>query len=212
MEIPPILLSDINEGRVVLMLGAGASMESADAKGRKAPSSGDLGKMLSDQFLGGKFKTSSLGQISEYAISESDLYCVQEFIKEIFESLVPSKTHCLLPTFGWRGLATTNYDLLVEKAYSSTESQYKLIPFIDNSDRVDEKSRSLNSLPYLKLHGCITRIANEKCPLILTPDQFAQYEEGRKNVFSMFVQWACEYPIVFVGYKLILQRHFSSRI
>ncbi len=202
MDLPAFLLSEINEGSVVLMLGAGASMESKYANGHSAPSSNELGKKLADKFLGGKFKNYPLGQISELANSESNLYKVQEFIRDLFEPLKPSKAHNLLPAFRWRGLATTNYDLLVEKAYAKTNDQQRVVPFIDNSDQIDEKLRNPDSLAYLKLHGCITRIANENCPLILTPDQFAQYEEGRKNVFRMFVQWACERIVVFVGYNL----------
>jgi NAD-dependent SIR2 family protein deacetylase len=203
MEIPSLLLSEINEGNVVLMLGAGASMESRDSKGQRAPSSNELGKKLADKFLGGEFKRYPLSQISEYAISESNLYDVQEFIRDLFEPLEPSKAHWLLPAFSWRGLATTNYDLLVEKAYSNkSDRQQNVVPFIDNTDRIDQKMRKPNSLAYLKLHGCITRIANTKCPLILTPDQFLEYEEGRKRVFDMFIQWANERPIVFIGYGL----------
>jgi len=177
-------------------------MESIDSNRRKAPSSQELGKKLADRFLGGKFKNYSLGQISEYAISEAGLQTVQQYICDIYEPLEPSKSHYLLPTFRWRGLATTNYDLLVEKAYRNKSIQQQVVPFIDNSDMVDDKLRDSNALAYLKLHGCITRIANERCPLILTPDQFAEYEEGRKRVFSMFIDWACERPVVFVGYKL----------
>jgi hypothetical protein len=203
MDIPAFLLSEIEQGNVVLMLGAGASMESTDPKGQKAPSSKELGRKLADKFLGGKFKDYPLDRISEYAISESNLYDVQKFICDLFEHLEPSKAHCLLPTFRWRGLATTNYDLLVEKAYrNKSDGQQNIVPFVDNSDKVDTKMRDANALAYLKLHGCITRIVNENCPLILTPDQFLEYEEGRKRVFGMFIEWANERPIVFIGYKL----------
>lgn len=203
MEIPSLLLSEIKEGNVVLMLGAGASMESTDSNGCKAPSSKELGKKLADKFLGGKFKDQPLSQISEYAINESSLYNVQKYICDLLEPLEPSKAHCLLPTFRWRGLATTNYDLLIEKAYSNkSNGQQGIVPFIDNSDQVDQKMRDTNSLAYLKLHGCITRITDEKCRLILAPDQFVEYEEGRRRVFRMFVAWANECSVVFVGYKL----------
>ena len=70
MDIPAFLLSEIEQGNVVLMLGAGASMESTDPKGQKAPSSKELGRKLADKFLGGKFKDYPLDRISEYAISE----------------------------------------------------------------------------------------------------------------------------------------------
>ena len=37
------------------------------------------------------------------------------FIKDYFEDIEPSDFHKLIPTFTWRALFTTNYDLLIEK-------------------------------------------------------------------------------------------------
>jgi hypothetical protein len=202
MEIPSYLETQIREGKVVLFLGAGASRDARDIAGGKAPAGNELRDLLSDRFLGGKHKDLSLDQIGEYSISESDLVTVQEYLRQLFEPFQPTKAHRLLPCFRWAGLATTNYDRLIERAYERPDSVQKLVPFIQNGDRVDDLMRDAKSLKLLKLHGCITRTADAECPLILTPDQYIQHRSGRSRIFDQLKDWAYEKPIVFVGHRL----------
>src|SRR5262249_1665806 len=144
-----------------------------------------LGEMLSDRFLGGAYKDYPLNQISELAISESDLTTVQEYIREIFEGFEPTEAHKLMTTFRWDSIATTNYDLLIEKAYSRNKDAVQVaVPFIENGDRVEDKMRDQRAMMLLKLHGCITRTANATCPLILTTDQYIDYLSGRDRIFD----------------------------
>ncbi len=119
MDIPAALQTQLLEGRVVLVLGAGASRE-ATPSGTLAPSSQELARLLSDKFLGGKYRDGHLARVAEYCISESDLVTVQEYIRRLFDGLEPSAAHKLLPMFHWRTLATTNYDRLIERAYDLT--------------------------------------------------------------------------------------------
>ena len=202
MEVPSYLETQIREGKAVLFLGAGASRDALDDKGRKAPSGVDLRDMLADKFLGGKHKDLPLDQVGEYAISESDLVTVQEYLRSVFEGLRPTAAHRMVSSFRWAGLATTNYDRLIEKAYEHSGAVQKPVPFIENGDRVDDLMREPNSVKLLKLHGCITRTATAECPLILAPDQYIQHRQGRTRIFDQLRDWAFERPIVFVGHRL----------
>ena len=146
------------------------------------------------------FAQYSLSQIAELAISEANLTTVQEFIREIFEPFEPTERHELLCTFKWHGLATTNFDRLVEKAYAKHADRLQnVVAFIDNNDRVDDKMRDLKAIQLLKLHGCITRTADPDAPLTLTPDQYVQHRHGRQRVFNMFEEWCYEHIVVFIG-------------
>ncbi|MFZ5861746.1 MAG: SIR2 family protein [Nitrospirota bacterium] len=159
--------------------------------------------MLSKTFLGGKYQDLPLNQIAEYAISETDLVTVQEYIRKLFEVFKPTPAHQLMCTFTWRGLATTNYDRLIEQAYETTPAAVQVPkPFIENGDRVEEHLRDPRSVMLLKLHGCITRTANPECPLILTTDQYIEYLKGRSRIFSHLREWAYELPLVFIGHSL----------
>ena len=204
MNIPDYLRTEILGGNVVLMLGAGASIEACSLDGNKSPSGKQLAELLSNKFLGGQFKDLPLNQVSEIAINHTSLCTVQEYLREIFDPLEPTAAHSTLTKFSWHGIASTNYDRLVEKAYEQNlhTSPQKIVPMIDNTDHVDRKLKESNTIRYLKLHGCITRTNNDKAPLILTTDQYVQYRKGRNRVFDQFKDWMYEYIVVFLGYGL----------
>ena len=159
--------------------------------------------MIATEFLGGQHADDSLPIVSELAISESDLSTIQDHIRTIFQDIQPSSFHGLLPTFKWAGLATTNYDLVIERAYSQCKNRaQELVPLIKNGDRVEEKLRSSQSIMLLKLHGCITRTSDTSVPLILSVDQYVTHRAGRDRVFDHLKNLSYEHPLVFVGHSL----------
>lgn len=203
MDIPPFLETQIREGKVVLALGSGASYDAKDKNGKRPPMGNGLRDLLCDKFLGGNYKDLSLAHVSELAISESDLVTVQDYIGSIYEIFSPTEAHKLLSTFSWWGLATTNYDRLIENAYSAETSTAQTVKaLIDNTDRFDNVMRDPKNVPLLKLHGCVTRTNNSASPLILTIDQYVQYKDGRSRVFECLRDWGYEHPIVFIGQSL----------
>ena len=170
---------------------------------RSHPISTQLARLIADRFLGGQYLNSSLSQVSEYAISESSLLDVQEYIRSILESLEPAEFHRLIPKFRWHGLATTNYDRVIEKAYETKHQRLQVIqPIIANGDRIQDALVFPDNVLLLKLHGCISRTASEECPLILTTDQYIQYKVGRSRLFTTLQEWAYDRPLVFVGHSI----------
>lgn len=202
MEIPDFLFSQICEGNVVLFLGAGVSKGACDLKGNLPPDGNQLGDRLSDKFLGGKFKELPLSQIADLSISESSLLDTQQFIYDIFVDFNPSSFHNKICKFWWHGIATTNYDLIIEKAYKPENVPVQnIVSFISDLDRVDERMKDPKSLMFLKLHGCITRI-NSPHPLILSVDQYLTCRKGRERIYKYLYDWAYEHPIIFIGHSL----------
>jgi len=199
-DFPDALVEDVRQGRVVLLLGAGAARGAKNQAGQEPPTGEDLRDLLSDGFLGGRFRDQSLAWVADLAISETDLVRVQDFIADLLRDLRPAPFHHALPTFRWRGLVTTNYDLVTEGAYASDRSIQKLVPCISDRDRLDEKLRAPDSLALLKLHGCITRTHEPDLPLILTTDQYVTHRAGRGYLFKTFENWGIEYPVVFIGH------------
>ncbi len=203
MKIPPNLISQIAEGKAVLFLGAGASVGTTDSQGRPAPDTKELTRKLSDKFLGGSHQAAALNVVAELAISENDLFTVQEFIRTQFEDVRPASFHELMATFRWTGVATTNFDLVIERAYENYGKRVQtLVPMIKNGDRVEERLQSSRGVMLLKLHGCITRTADADVPLILTTDQYITHRENRERVFDHLRNWAYEHAVVFVGQSL----------
>ncbi len=67
-----------------------------------------------------KKTTKTLSSIAELAISETDIHTVQQFVKDYFDEFEPAEFHLKIPTFRWVGIYTTNYDLVIERAYQNS--------------------------------------------------------------------------------------------
>lgn len=201
--LSPWLLEKLQNGDCILFLGAGAAMGSLGPKGEKPLSGEKLRDLLCDKFLGGKHKDKSLPRVAEFAKYESSLPDVQNFIREAFYPLQPASFHKLIPLFRWFAIVTTNYDLIVERTYDSVaDRQQQLRPIIRDGDNFSAVLKDQNSLPYLKLHGCINTINDEALPLILGSEEYAKHQRNRKRLFSHFADWARERPVIFAGYDI----------
>ncbi len=188
MNVTSNLIREIRSGNVVLVLGAGASYGAKNAKGEDPPNAKRLASLLTDRFLSPVHHDKTLPVVAELSISESgDIFAVQEYIREVFIDFQPALFHRLLPSFKWFGIATTNFDLIIERAYQAYDHEPipELVPCIKNGDRVDNRLRSANSLVLLKLHGCITCTNDRDVPLILSTDQYITHKKGRERLFGL---------------------------
>ena len=142
-------------------------------------------------------------KLPKLAISETDLFTVQQFIASIFQEFKPADFHKLIPKFVWTAIGTTNYDLIIERAYEEVKERLQqIVPIKKNGERIEEKLRSPQNILYFKLHGCVTDINDDNVPLILTPDQYVTHRKGRSRLFERIQDLAREFPFVFVGHSL----------
>ena len=200
---PRVRSPEVREGRVVLCLGAGATLGATHPDNARPPVGQDLARRIADKFLGPEYRERTLQQVAELSISETDLFRVQSFIAELFLPFGPAEFHRLIPRFVWRYIATTNYDLVLERAYDQVPGRLQqLVVFKKNGERIEDKVRTSDSVMLLKLHGCITEIDNPAIPLILTPDQYATVRIGRSRLFERLTDAAFELPLLFVGQSL----------
>jgi len=204
IDLPSNLLQGIQQGNVVLFLGAGASLGAAHPKNHKIPSANALRDLISDNYLAGELKDRSLAVVAEYAANEQSLPLLQKFVRDLITDFQPSNAHKLVPTFQWHGIVTTNYDLLVERAYEQVSDRVQeLIPFVKNGQPVETESKKhTNGLQYLKLHGCINHYLDREIPFVLSTEQFVKYAKHRTRLFNRFQDWGMEFPILFCGYSV----------
>lgn len=201
--LTPWLLETVQRGEAVLFLGAGASIGARGRKGEEAPSGDKLRDLLCDRFLGGALKTKSLAQVAELAKNEAGFDNVQHLVKELFLPIQPAGFHLLIPTFRWHGIVTTNFDLILERAYAQcTDPEQDLAPVLRDGDNFSDKLRDTSKVVYLKLHGCITQISDENLPLILASEEYAKHRRNRERLFRHFQDWGRERPIIFCGYDI----------
>ncbi len=203
MNLPGPLISEVREGKVVLLLGSGASRDATAEHGGPPPSSDQLAELLARKFLSPSHTKYDLMAVAELAISETSLPTVQEYVASLLSDLKPSPGHTLLPTFRWRGLATTNYDRLVEVAYDQDRQRAQnLSPVISDADSMDDALRGKDRLALLKLHGCVSRARDEQIPFILTPDQYITHRKHRNNLFRTLKEWGADSTLVAIGHSL----------
>jgi hypothetical protein len=204
VNIPDILLDHIKEGQVVLFLGAGASAGAVHRDNKQPPLGQTLAELIADKFLGAKFRTRPLAQVAELAISETNLFAVQEYIASLFRDFYPNAFHKLIPKIVWKTIATVNYDLIIERAYDDVKDKLQnLVVFIKNGERIEQRLTGRSDVLYLKLHGSITDINDDSTPLILTTDQYITHRQNRSRLFERLKELAIEHPILFAGVSLV---------
>lgn len=202
-SLSPYLLETIRRGDAILFLGAGATVGAQGPNSLVAPKGDELRDQLCNEFLGGELKSRPLARIGDYSINKAGLFGVQQYIKNRFDPLQPALFHLLIPTFRWFAIVTTNYDLVIERAYEKyTDRLQKLEPIIQDGDRFTNVIRDPNSVPYLKLHGCISHISDADLPLTLSSEQYARHKKNRERLFKHFADWARERPVIFCGYDV----------
>lgn len=203
LPLPQALTTAVTQQSAVLFLGAGASYGATHPNNDPIPGGDRLRSLLSDNFLGGRLKHRTLAHVAELCISETDLPSVQSFVRDIFLPFEPADHHLIIPRFFWHAIVTTNYDLVIERAYSAEpRPRQSLTPFTNDTQRIDTALRTtVNGLRYIKLHGCIDRLENN-VPLILSTEQYTRYASNRQRLFETFRGYGYEHTIVFCGYSI----------
>jgi len=203
INISPWLKEKIQSGEVILFLGAGATIGAKKSDGSKALTGNELRDAISDKFLGGRKKDWPLNRVADYAKNQAGLSEVQHLIKELFDDLIPSDFHKLITRFRWFSIVTTNYDLVIEKAYElEVEKLQNIAALVSDGDNFSAKISDPDTVPYLKLHGSINQINVKDLPLILASEEYAKFYKNRTRLFGHFKEWGLEHPIIFCGYDI----------
>lgn len=141
------------DGRLVLCVGAGASLESG------LPSGPGLANALSDRLAANGIDLpgvdhDDLVAVSDAAVAMGSLLGVQEIAVDVapFTSAVPSMAHrfiALLLLEGVAAVMSTNWDTCIERAAPAGE---QIFVVATDSDRLSVRPKGL-----LKVHGCASR-------------------------------------------------------
>jgi hypothetical protein len=186
----------------VLFLGAGAARGAVKPGGGQILDAPELAKRIVSGFLGTEYAGLDFRSAYDLAASHRSVRELQDFIyRELFD-YQPADFHLLLPTFVWAGLVTTNYDLVIERAYDTcTTCAQELLPYCKDNDGATDKLGARRLL-YVKLHGCISHYQEISPPLIANTEQIINHREGRAGQFAQFLEWAKTKTIIFAGYAL----------
>ena len=203
-ELSASLLNAVREQRAILFLGSGASHGAKAPSGQVIPQGNALRDKLCDRFLGGELKDKPLLTVASIAASEAGLIQMQKYIADLFEPYRPGEFHLLVPSFRWRAIATTNYDLIIERAYEGCRKPLqRYVKTVKDGDQFDTRMNAMSDpVGLFKLHGCIEHYTDLDVPLILGQEQYAAYLANRKRMYAMLQGLAQECPIIFCGYSI----------
>ena len=205
IEIPSPLIEAVKNSRVIPFLGAGASKEGADPDGNRPPDADQLSDIHSKRFFGKLIPNRDLMTVAEMAIrSGSGQSLVFDEVRKVLMPFGPGDAHRALAEFNWRMIATTNYDLLIDNAYSDVRSrQQNLVKFVKDDEPVEARLQETERpVQYLKLHGCLNCIHDNDIPPILTKESYSRYSDNRTRLFGRIVDYAHESTLLFIGYRL----------
>lgn len=200
-DIPKPLIDQIRNKSVVLFLGSGFAYNSLHPESKKAPLGAELATLIATKFLGEEYIGQPLTYISDLAISSTNLFEVQRFLYDTFEPFSPNEHQKLFAEFSWKAIFTTNYDFLVEKSYSNNPKAIQDLSPVFRNTREQDIFKTLNTVPYYKLHGCISYINDEDLPLILSSEQYISHLNNRERLFSKFRELGKDFTFLFIGYS-----------
>ncbi|EOX4300416.1 cold-shock protein, partial [Vibrio cholerae] len=155
-------------GRLVLLLGAGASRSSRNGLGREIPLSKELAEMLAEQ-LGESLEGEDLSEV--YAAARSDLGAqVDNFLERHFKHCTPSKEYIELTKYPFFRIYSLNIDDAFEKAVNSQASYFRRkFNVRQRNDSVVEPDQFFQTLDYIKLNGDINNLKNG---FIFSPQEY----------------------------------------
>jgi NAD-dependent SIR2 family protein deacetylase len=209
--IPPELVSEIKRGKCILFVGSGLSSQVLRSNNKPLPTwksllyemlewanqnrtpfwndPKDIKEMIDKDNL-----TVAAQELQE-VIGNSNL---GDFYKSVFrdKNVKPSEVHKIIPLLPFRGVITTNYDTLIEGAYSLVNEG--ILPPIFTQKDLDDKNSFLrnNDFFIFKMHGHIDRLDS----IILGKKSYddilfrnATYRQFMETMFSV-------YTILFIGF------------
>lgn len=118
----------------------------------------------------------------------------------------PQKVHELITTLPLRSIWTTNYDTLIERAYSRADITYSVV----TNDDSYISSNPAATIKIHKIHGDVN------CPkdCVITRKDYEKYEETHDIVLSELKGEMCTNSFLFLGYSFsdIDIQHILSKI
>lgn len=193
-----ILTSQLRQGNLVAFLGAGISKTYEDEYTGKIyrglPTAMEIVSDLID-----KKRYISANMSFEQALFMVKLKEGRGEVERVLEEYIdvptlnPLPAHYLLADMSFSAFITTNYDQLLEKSLEKNRKKFYTI--IEDND----VSRWRNAqLPYIKLHGCITRPSG----LIAAEDEYRPFSESKPLISSLINTLLANKSILFLGFSL----------
>jgi len=171
-SIPPELITAIKNNKCILFVGAGISSKIKRTNGKNLPTWGNFLKELLDfsmsknvMFWNGSEEIKNIIDKKNFLLAAQELQeCTSlgefaEFLNLVFRdpNVVPTETHKNIYKIPFRAILTTNYDSLLEGAFTLTHNGLVPIKFTQEDLKTISSPLRNDDFFIFKVHGDIDR-------------------------------------------------------
>lgn len=187
--------SAYENGRLVLLLGAGCSLSSQDQFGQNLLSARDLSKKIAEK-VGWDYADEQLSTVYSAAkeVMGEGLYSL---LLELYKHCQPSEDYIKLSRYIWPRIYTINIDDALDKALIKYSKQK--INIRHRCDKVADQDQLFKSLDYIKLNGSIDRV---EAGFIFSPNEYGQASSKPPLWYKELAEDFYRYTFVLIGTKL----------
>jgi hypothetical protein len=191
------IFPQISAGETILFLGAGASVTD-----EKKYLSSEIMEYYSDK-KGIKLTTNDITDFVDTLSANKtfDRDEFDEFVGEILKKLRISETHRTIASIGWKEIITTNYDLLIEKAFDDLENSSRAaLQCWPVRNLAQYQYRPANDeIKYVKLNGCLSD--KRKYPFVFSTKDFENSKRYYARVLSSLSNLSSKISFLSAGYS-----------
>lgn len=195
-DLPDALLTDLREGRWLPIIGAGFSRNARVDSGDRPMLWRDLGQDFARAVDLDPAETSAIEAISTY----EDKFGRPALIRKIADAIrafdsKPGPTHLAFANLSFDSVVTTNFDLLLEDAYSVVGK--RVFPVLDESQLSTSHRRDIGPR-LMKLHGDV----HHPMRVVATEDDYDRFIAENPLMIAALTGMLVSMTGVLIGYSL----------
>ena len=149
-----IIKKAFENGRLIILLGAGASFSSKTREYKNIPLAFELSTLLSEE-VGLPYDGESLSEVYQAAVTIIGLPRVVEILSKYFKNTIPSEEYKSLIKLPLTRVYTLNIDDCFERAFNSVHSlsSSRSLDIFRNNDPLKEVDQFFHRTDLIKLNG-----------------------------------------------------------
>ncbi|MCA7961707.1 SIR2 family protein [Burkholderia cenocepacia] len=188
------------ERSAVLFLGAGINFSTRGPNDSTFPLGADLARSICGDLLGDPDAGLDLNDAAEIARQKYGEQSLNLYLHEKFSKFNPTTVHYGIAQLPWDCIYTTNYDTLIETAAKQIPNDIPgpIKPIFSAQFSLEDLNDA--DIPYYKIHGCIDFANTFDGRLILTREDYRNYEASRRSLFKRLKEDLQTKTFVFIGY------------
>ena len=192
--IPQGLINSIDNRNAVFFCGAGISHGVEGERG--FPGGWELAREMAEKLLGRTVGDESLDlkQIAQEVIwaDNGSRHRLNKYLQDTFTkpTVKPLRAHEYLAYLECN-VITTNYDSLIERAFSDAGKRCGTIVREDDLTRMQDVN-------VVKIHGCVTHLDT----VVITEEDYYRWLISDSEIKTLVRLWFLQRPVVFIGFSL----------